>query len=667
MIDFSKELNEEQYRVVTAEPGPLLVIAGAGSGKTRTLTYRVAWLLEKGVPPDSILLATFTNKAARSMLSRVEGLVGEQAREVWGGTFHSLGNRILRRHARRMGYESNYSILDRDDAQQLVASSIVEAGITTKSDRFPKAAQLLDIISLAANTSIPLEKVLLERFPSTAPFVTDILKVAFRYRLRKQELNVMDFDDLLLKWYDLLAEHDDIREEYAEKFQHILVDEYQDTNIIQAKILDLLSSRHGNIMVVGDDSQSIYSFRGADYRNILSFPKRYAGSRMFKLETNYRSTPPILNLANLSIINNQRQYEKQLRAVRSGGVRPVYAPLVDASHQADFVVRRILELADEGVPLDEIAVLYRAHHHAMELQMELVRQDIPFVVRSGIRFFEQAHIKDMNAYLRLAANPCDELAWRRVLGLYGGIGKARAGAIWEKLAAGTDPRRHIFSEEIEVGLSKTALPGLRVLRSNLKRLFEAASGDDPGRTIETMLTEGGYGTIMRDRYDNFQSREEDLRQLAEFSRRFESLHDFLTDLALMTNLDDDKGMFPEDRRNGWIPGGKVVLSTIHQAKGLEWSVVFMIRCSEGCLPLSRALREPGGEDEERRLFYVAATRAKDRLYLCHAVNEGGRGGWSRSCAPSRFINELAYSCPSPGELPFEQWDGYPYHRVPGKG
>ena len=539
--------------------------------------------------------------------------------------------------------------MDREDARQLVSAAVMEAGITTKSEKFPRSDRLMEMISLAANTSIPLDVLVGDRYPSAVPFLTDILKVAFRYRLRKSELNVMDFDDLLVKWRDLLVEHPDVREEYARKFEHILVDEYQDTNVIQANILELLSSFHRNIMVVGDDSQSIYSFRGADYSNILGFPDRYEGARIFKLETNYRSTPPILNLANLSIVNNRRQYRKQLRAVRQGGVRPVYAALADALEQADFVAQRIIELVEEGVPLNETAVLYRAHHHSMELQMELVRRGIPFVVRSGIRFFEQAHVKDMTAFLRITVNPLDELAWKRVLGLFSGIGRVRANAIWKLLAGSDDPRRFVFSRELEEGLTKAVQPGLRDLRDMLRILFESAETDQPWNVIERVIA-GGYGMFLQSRYDNRRSREDDLRQLAAFSRNFDSLEEFLSDLALMASLDEDDEVSLKERKEP-----KVVLSTIHQAKGLEWSVVFMIRCSEGAMPLARALREPGGVDEERRLFYVAATRAKDRLYLCHPVIEGNRGGWGRPCEPSRFIRELIHGNAAEAGTPFEQW------------
>ncbi|MCK9229788.1 MAG: UvrD-helicase domain-containing protein [Syntrophales bacterium] len=650
MIDYREELNSEQYRVVTADAGPLLVIAGAGSGKTRALTYRTAWLIEQGVRPDRILLVTFTNKAARSMLTRVESLVGDRAGMVWGGTFHHIGNRILRRHARRVGYDGNYSILDREDARQLVASAVVESGIPSRGKRFPTAAVLMDMISLAANTDTSLETIVRKRYPGAFTFMTDILKVAFRYRIRKQELNVMDFDDLLLKWRDLLVEHEDVHAEYARTFEHILVDEYQDTNRIQADILNLTASHHGNIMVVGDDSQSIYSFRGADCTNIMTFPEMWKKARVFKLETNYRSTPPILKLANLSIVNNREQYQKKLRAVRKGGARPVYAPLSDGMHQADFVAQRILEMADEGIPLDEMAVLYRAHFHSMELQMELVRRDIPFVVRSGIRFFEQAHVKDVTAFMRIAVNPFDEPAWKRLLVLYGGIGKVRADAIWRLIADSDDPRRRIFSDDLEAGLSKAVEPGLMEFRTILDDVFKTAGFDDPRRVIDRVLA-GGYRRFLRERYDNYQSREEDLKQLAAFSRQFESLEAFLSELALMTGLneDDDASRRREQAEQ------KVILSTIHQAKGLEWSVVFMIRCSEGAMPLERALKEPGGVDEERRLFYVAATRAKDQLYLCHTLVDSGRGGWGRRLSPSRFINELAPARLPAKERPFEQW------------
>ena len=410
---FAEELNDEQRAVVTETGGPLLVLAGAGSGKTRTLTYRVAWLLQSGINPDRILLATFTNKAARSMLSRVGSLVGENIPLYWGGTFHHIGHKMIRRHADRLGYDRNFSIMDSEDARQMANTCIAET-VEKKLPKFPKGDVLRDVFSYTANTDRTLYDVVSDRYPHFLYCFEAIQAVSDRYAERKRRLNVMDFDDLLINWRKLLIEHDDIREQYAERFLHVLVDEYQDTNLIQGEITDLLAGHHRNIMVVGDDSQSIYSFRGANYANIISFPDRYTDCRIFRLETNYRSTPEILNMANLTIQNNPRQFPKTLRAVRERGVRPALVAARNVGRQADFVSQRIIELVGDGISFSEIAILYRAHYHSMEVQMELTRRGIPFELRSGIRFFEQAHIKDVAAYMRILVNPMDEMAWKPV-------------------------------------------------------------------------------------------------------------------------------------------------------------------------------------------------------------------------------------------------------------
>ena len=649
MIDYEKELNLEQRDVVTAPDGPILVIAGAGSGKTRALTYRVAHLIQQGIDPGQILLATFTNKAARSMLSRVETLVDVDLGRLWGGTFHHVGNRILRRHAGMLGYDLSYSIIDAEDSRQLINTGIRELGIHTADGIFPKPSVVGEIISLSANTGVAIEEIIEGRYRSLARCITDILKVALRYRLRKKELNVMDFDDILLNWRTILTDFPEIQGEYAERFRHILVDEYQDTNIIQAEILDLLAARHRNLMVVGDDSQSIYSFRGANFSNILRFPERYPDAQVFKLETNYRSTPEILALANMSIVNNRQQFEKVLRAVRKKGVRPVFVPLRNVLQQADFVAQRIIELADEGVPLGEIAVLYRAHYHSMELQMELVRRGIPFEIRSGIRFFEQAHIKDATAFMRIAANPLDEIAWKRVLKLYPKIGDVTARKIWEFVASRGEPLDAVFSDEFMKQVPKGAAAGIDGFRETLKAVRELAASHALTQIIDVIL-QGGYRERMDEKYGDGASREEDLRQLSDFSAEFESLEEFLSDLALMTNITEEEAAYRPEENNH-----RVVLSSIHQAKGLEWSVVFMIWCSEGMFPLARALKEPGGEDEERRLFYVATTRAKDQLYFCHPLISRTGNAWGMEAVPSRFIAELAPADREPEDLPFDQW------------
>jgi len=651
MIDYEKELNEEQCRVVLEPGGPMLVIAGAGSGKTRTLTYRVARLIETGIKPERILLATFTNKAARSMLNRVRELVSVDLSRLLGGTFHHNGHVMLRAHAERLGYSRNFSILDTEDVRQLISTCIVEAGIDTKGTSFPKANVLYGMLSLSANTAVDLSTILEERYPFFSHRREEIGKVAALYDLRKRQSSLMDFDDLLLNWRRLLMECPDVLERYSERFEHLLVDEYQDTNLLQAEIMDLLASRHRNIMVVGDDSQSIYAFRGANFANIMSFPEKYPDCRIFKLETNYRSTPEILHLANLCIVNNENQYAKSLRAVREAGVRPVVVPSRNALQQAEFVAQRILELHRDGVPLSEMAVLYRAHFHAMDVQMELTRRGIPYEIRSGVRFFEQAHIKDVISYLRILENPRDELAWKRLLGLYPKIGKKTAEKIWNFLATSDKPLETALTETFLKAASKSARDGL----ARFQQLMADLGGENGDASflpdLVDRILDRGYRKYLQETYSDGASREDDLEQLAEFAGKFSSLGDFLSELSLLTNMDADGR---EERDSGEAAENKVVLSTIHQAKGLEWSVVLLVGCAEGMIPLDRALREEGGEAEERRLFYVAATRAKDYLYLCYP--QTASSGWTgfSNLSPSRFIRELIPSSRKK-ELPFEHW------------
>lgn len=411
---YRQELNEQQFRVVTAKPAPALVVAGAGTGKTRTITYRVAYLIEQGVSPQRILLATFTNRAAREMLKRVEMLTGSQnVHRIWGGTFHRIANLILRRHAVSIGFNSNYSILDSEDSKDFINVCIEEAAIDTTAKRFPKPEVIQNIISYANNTDQPIEEVIIKKYPYFEMLSQQIKRVDFVYIERKKERNVMDYDDLLLNWKRLLIEKPDIAAVYAQQFQHILVDEYQDTNKLQAELIDLLAVKHKNVMVVGDDAQSIFAWRGAEFTNIYEFPQRYPNAETYKLEKNYRSTPEILGLANVSIANNRKQFPKTLEAVkRSKDWKPALIPCGDVEQQSAFIASRILELRDEGTSLEEIGVLYRSHYHSIELQLELTRRNIPYRVQSGVRFFEQAHIKDVISYLRIIANPRDESTLR---------------------------------------------------------------------------------------------------------------------------------------------------------------------------------------------------------------------------------------------------------------
>jgi len=640
-LDYEKELNPQQLAVVKAAGGPILVIAGAGSGKTRVVTYRVAYLVESGVNPENILLVTFTNKAAREMLSRVELLVPGAlgvGNRVWGGTFHHIGNRILRRHAPLVGFQPNFTILDQEDAKSLVESCISDLKLNPKGTRFPRGEVLENIAGLSVNTQRPLEEVVLGRYPFFFDLMEEIRAVVERYRKRKRELNAMDFDDLLFYWKSLLQDHPEVRDRYGDQFRHILVDEYQDTNKIQADIIDLLAARHGNVMVVGDDSQSIYSFRGANFANILSFPDRYPAARVFKLEINYRSTPQILHLANSSIVFNRAQFPKKLRTIRSPGTLPYLVPAQDVLDQASFVARRVEEVRNGGRPLSQIAVLYRAHYHSMELQMELTRRGIPFQVRSGLRFFEQAHVKDVCAYLKIVCNPFDELAWKRAIQLYPGMGKATAEKIWRTLSTGvSDPRSVLDSKEVLQKIPARTRGNWQIFTRTLAKLQRPEIMSAPSKMIDVVLQEG-YEDFLQAKYPNYESRMDDLQQLATFAEQYSSCQDFLSELALLTSIEAEAS--PLERAEG---DGMLTLSSVHQAKGLEWSIVFVIWLAEGRFPSLRSLAESGAEavEEERRLFYVAVTRARDELYLCYPRWAPDRGGRDLIQRPSRFIAELS--------------------------
>ncbi len=642
-IDFERDLNSQQFAVVSSGEGPKLVIAGAGSGKTRTLTYRVAYLLDQGARPDSILLVTFTNKAAREMLSRVAEITRLEPHRLWGGTFHSVGARLLRRHAAALGYNENFSILDEADQRDLLRLCTTDLSVPVEQKRFPSPRVLAGLFSLQANTRQPLEDLIAERYARFQDWSETIHEVAERYRARKRAANAMDYDDLLNRWLQLLQEHEDLRARYREAFSHVLVDEYQDTNVVQAEIVEALagpdegSGKSGNLMVVGDDSQSIYAFRGANYDNILRFPERNPGTRIFRLETNYRSTPQILSLANASIRCNEEQYEKTLRARRGEGMLPAVIPCSYPDQEAAFVAERILQLRDEGVDLADIAVLYRAHAHRLSVETTLLRYDIPYEVRGGLRFFEQAHIKDVVAHLRVLENPRDEVAFRRVLLLQPGIGNVTAERVWRVVKGDAADAGELVAAlgggDVLGLLSAKARPGWESFVGTLREALEAEA--DPETAIRAVL-ESCYEDYALAKFDNAESRIEDLQQLAIFAGQYDSLHALLEELLLLGELygqDVDGGGSDDD-------DSSVVLSTVHQAKGLEWHTVFILHLLEGFFPSPRALDEAGGEEEERRIFYVAMTRARDELYLSYPIIRPGGYGASVVQQPSRFLQEL---------------------------
>ncbi|MGB9181481.1 MAG: ATP-dependent helicase [Pyrinomonadaceae bacterium] len=638
---YRADLNEEQFKVATSVPGAALVVAGAGSGKTRAITYRVAYLVEQGVSPARIMLATFTNRAAHEMLRRVEMLTtGGDVRRVWGGTFHRIANLILRRHAASIGYESNYTILDSEDSKDFLNICIDEAGIDTRARRFPKAEVLQGIISFANNTDRPIPDVVARRYPYFEPLAQQIQRVDTIYMERKRERNVMDYDDLLLNWKRLLMEKKEIAEIYAEQFQHILVDEYQDTNKLQAEIIDLLAVKYRNVMVVGDDAQSIFAFRGAEFTNIYEFPQRYPEAHVYRLETNYRSTPEILSLANVSIACNRKQFPKILRAARgSKGMMPALVPCRDTDQQAAFIAARILELRDEGIPLEEIAVLYRSHYHSLELQLELTRRGIPYRIRSGVRFFEQAHIKDVISYLRVIVNPHDELAWKRILRLVPQIGVATANRIWEQLAYAPDPLALIRREDFRAAPRRGS--SWKDFISLLELLVQDENRQNPARQIE-MILERGYSEYLAGNYENAEARQEDLQQLARYSARFNSTEDFLAELALLSTerYGAPQALTGEDVVMGGDEDELLTLTSVHQAKGLEWRTVFIIWAADGKFPSPRSLRDAEGEEEERRLWYVALTRAADQLYISYPLMMTDYNRQTVVQKPSRFVTEV---------------------------
>jgi len=631
-IDYEASLNEEQRAPVLAGDGPMLVIAAAGTGKTRTLTYRVARLVEQGIDPRGILLLTFTNKAANEMLDRARGLVGDMVSGLWGGTFHHMANRMLSLYADRLGYRTDYSIIDRDDSKKLVRDCVDQLGLRDK--HFPKPAVLLSMFALADNRNCELEALVEERFRHHPVDPADVLAVRKLYQERKLDIAVMDFDDLLVNAWRLLKEHPEILRQYQEQFRHILVDEYQDTNPIQAEIVDLLAGHHGNLMVVGDDFQSIYSWRGADFRNIMSFPERYPDARVYKLETNYRSVPEVLDVANACIRGNPQQFQKTLRAFRQDHRKPFVATLRDGRNQSDYIVSKIAELRGEGVALDQIAIIYRSHFHALELQLELSRARLPYTITSGTRFFEQAHIKDVCTILRLVNNPADEISFTRLLTLLPRVGDRTAYKIWQALGSRFNPLLSKQRDTVAENLPARARDEWQKISGIFTDFKESSLHEDFGELIYRFAA-GFYEDYAAETFDNHQRRIEDIEELSAYTAKHRDLQEFLSEIALISNLDaEDEGF---DRQEG---SESVRLTTIHQAKGLEWDTVFIIWLADGMFPSRRSIDDPSTEAEERRLFYVASTRAKDRLYLCYPKVHRTRGNDTQYYPPSRFLQEI---------------------------
>jgi DNA helicase-2/ATP-dependent DNA helicase PcrA len=607
MDDFGwlDELNPQQRAAVTHGQGPLLVVAGAGTGKTKTLAYRVAYLISQGVDPGRILLLTFTRRAAEEMLRRAAGIVARGTHvtgRVWGGTFHSIANRLLRTYAAAAGVGRDFTVLDQGDAEDLMNLVRHQMGLHGKEKRFPRKGTCLAIYSRCVNSGEDLKTVLARDFPWCENWENELREAFKRYVVCKQERNVLDYDDLLLYWMGL-AEDPRLADDIGGRFDHVLVDEYQDTNVIQARILKGIRSRNDNVMVVGDDAQSIYRFRGATVRNMLDFPKQFSGTTIVTLEQNYRSVTPILDTANQLIAAAAEQYTKELWSTRSSAQLPRLVLCQDTTEQDRYVIDRVLEHYEEGIPLHRQAILFRASHLSDTLEVELSRRNIPYHKYGGLRFLEAAHVKDLLAFLRLLENPRDELAWLRVLQLIEGIGPTTAGRVVSHVAeAGGDPRAIK-----EFPAPAAAREGL----AELARVFEEIvpmGTANPDLQIERIRR--FYDPIFERTYENPKARVRDLISLEQIAQKYASRDQFLADVQLdpPTSTSDLAGApyLDED----WL-----VLSTIHSAKGCEWDVVYLIHAADGFLPSDLSTGSQEEIEEERRLAYVALTRAKDHLYV----------------------------------------------------
>jgi DNA helicase-2/ATP-dependent DNA helicase PcrA len=644
----ARDLNPSQLAAATAPDGYNLILAGPGSGKTRVITYRVAHLISRGVPADSILLVTFTRRASREMLGRLETLIGGDATRVWAGTFHHVGNRILRRYAETLGFAPNFTILDSEDQEDLVRLAMDDAGLFGREEFSPKPSQVLHLLSYAFNVARPLAEIVAEKAPSFTPCVEAIDAASRHYAERKCAANCMDYDDLLGQWARLVRDFPEARRAIAGRFRHLLIDEMQDTNSVQAGLIETLAREGaGNLTAVGDDAQSIYGFRGANYDNILKFAERNPTARVFTLDVNYRSTPQIVAFTADSIAHNTTGFAKRLVSARPDGMRPVLVPAENGNEEAEFVCQQVLEWHEQGIGLSNVAVLYRNHYDSVLLQAELVARGIPYTVRSGLRFFEQAHVKDVLAYLRVIVNGRDEAAWRRLLLLLPGIGPAKSAAIYERLAAAADPLAALATAETMKLIPPKGKGHFAGFVSDLRKIQAISPETHPADAISAIL-QGGYPAVVRDRYERPDQRIADLEQLAVLGAKYDSLERLIADLLLAGDV------YGADTVAGEEPEEHLVLSSIHQSKGLEWSRVFVIRLVEDGFPNARALNEPGGEDEERRIFYVAITRAKDELFLTYPLLLH-RGSWAGTVVarPSRFITEVDQALLEPVVLEHE--------------
>ncbi len=632
-VNYENDLNPAQLSAVMHKKGPVLVIAGAGSGKTKTLTYRVARLIEDGIKPENILLLTFTKKAAAEMLSRATLVLDDRCEKVAGGTFHSFANIILRKYSKFLKLKSNFTILDKSDCEDII-NHITGQMFPKKEKRFPKKSTILEIYSKSVNKETPTKQIIEEEFPQFAHCEDKIIEVHKAYVGYKRENSVLDYDDLLLYVKLLLENNEGLRKKLSNQYQYIMVDEYQDTNTLQADVIKLLASEHSNIMAVGDDAQSIYSFRGANYRNILDFPKLFEGTEIIKLEQNYRSTQNILKLTNTIISKAKEKYAKTLFSNIESPIVPALICAKDTQMEVDFICQRILELLDEDVNLSDICVLARNARMSYALEIELSKRAIPYQKFGGPKFMETAHIKDIVSHLRVIINPDDIISLNRILLLLKGVGATTVNNIIPIIKGNLNPNIKLLPS------NKTT--SLVPLLKTLENLRSQISMRKPSDIVEDVIEY--YRPILKDKYDDYNKREKDLDHFQYLSEQYSNLEDFISDMALEPPDASVEGMY---KRNS--DDEALTISTIHSAKGLEWDSVFIIGAVDGRFPSAYSFNSAEEMDEELRLMYVATTRAKNNLYITYPVDMYDYSMNMVLSKPSRFLNGI------PDDI-LEVWD-----------
>jgi len=626
-IDYANDLNPAQYEAVMHNNGPALVIAGAGTGKTRTLIYRVARLVEDGVPPESILLLTFTRKAAAEMLRRAASLLDGRCEKVSGGTFHSFAVKVLRVYSKHIGYEQNFTVLDGSDSADAINLIRTQMKFDVTKKRFPRKETLSRVFNLAVNRRETIQDVIVDEYPFYMDFIDEVQQLFDGFNAYKKRYNMMDYDDMLTGLLNLLKEHVNVRNVLNNKYKYIMVDEYQDTNKLQHEIVKFLSGKDQNVLAVGDDAQSIYSFRGAEFKNIMEFPKIFENCKVYKIEENYRSVDPLLKLTNRVIEAAAFKYEKELFTRRTDGDLPMVISCQNERQQSLFIVQQVLELREEGIELEDIAVLFRSGFLSFDFEIELAKANIPYLKFGGMKFIETAHIKDVLSYFKVLHNPDDVISWHRILLLLDGVGPRTA----EKVITTITNTKKPFSDDLASEFQGKS-------GAKLKELFTFLN-DIKGRKVsigeKAELISKSYKPIMKTKYDDWQKRWKDIEMFISIAERYRSLNEFLNDMAIDPPYESVLDLEPESKEEEFL-----TLSTIHSAKGLEWRAVFIIWALDGRFPSAKAIETLESIEEERRLFYVACTRAKEYLYITYPINIFDRESGMVLSKPSRFIDGI---------------------------